>query len=444
MRNAGVLKNRVAVVAVFFAAVLLSSCAGGGTKPHANSLTPTSKRGASATSRPTTSAPPTKIPGPGGVQSSAILAENRQPGTSDWVISKPPATGTIEGFANTTYAAAGQNVALYVSTTAASFRVTAYRMGWYGGKGARQIWDSGPVTGRVQPPCPVTPGVNKVACDNWTPSLTVPITSSFVQGDYLLKLVGAGNEQSYVLLTVWDQSSTATYLVMARSLTEQGWNTYGGFSYYEGQGPCPKGSSSYPPCNRARVVSFDRPYAGSGNGSSDFLTNEYPLVRLMEQNGLDAAYVTDITVDQHPEILASHSTLLSLGHDETWTYNERQGAVQAVAHGMNIVFFGSASVLRHSRLQASPLGSAQEEVDYRDSSEDPLNGTGNPMQVTGNTWAAPPSSWSEVPFIGQIYAGYTVAGVVAMPLKVTEATSWIYRNTGLTDGALVPGVIVSD
>ena len=31
---------------------------------------------------------------------------------------------------------------------------------------------------------------------------------------------------------------------------------------------------------------------------SDFLINEYPLVRLMEKNGLDAAYSTDITVDR--------------------------------------------------------------------------------------------------------------------------------------------------
>jgi hypothetical protein len=381
------------------------------------------------------------IAGVDGVQSTAIIAENRLPGTRDWVISGEPPSGYIAGFANTTYASAGQDIELYVSTTAPTYRVTAYRMGWYGGAGARQIWASGDLPGRVQPACPVTPGVNMVSCDNWTASLSVPVTSAFVQGDYVFKLVGAGNEQSYVLMTIWDPASTATYLVMARSMTEQGWNTYGGYSYYQGEGSC---APTYPPCNRARVVSFDRPYAGSGYGSSDFLSNEYPLVRLMEKNGLDAAYVTDITVDQHPAILGNHHTLLSLGHDETWSYSEREGAVQAFNHGMNIVFFGAASVLRHSRLRPSALGPAQEEVDYRDSSEDPLDGRGNPMDVTGNTWSSPPSSWSEVPWIGQVYAGYTYPGASPLPLTVTEPTAWIYRDTGLQAGSQVPGVILSD
>jgi len=99
------------------------------------------------------------------------------------------------------------------------------------------------------------------------------VTEDFVPGDYLLKLISDGNAQSYVLLTIWDPSSTATYLVMNRSLVEQGWNAFGGYSFYQGEGRCILGSGPYPVCNRARVVSFDRPYAA--NGSSDFLDNEW-------------------------------------------------------------------------------------------------------------------------------------------------------------------------
>lgn len=447
--NARGLARWAAVAAAFTAAfTVLAGCSGaskGARAPttHSAPSTTLGVRTGRTQPAPTPSVPPqeVKISGIDGVQSEAIIDENRLPGTTDWVISRLPPTGYIEGFANTTYAAPGQNLTLYVSTTAPSFHVVAYRMGWYGGKGGRQVWASGQVAGRVQPGCPATPGTNMVACDNWAPSVTVPVTSAFVQGDYLFKLVGSGNQQSYVLMTIWDPNSTATYLVMARSLTEQGWNTFGGYSYYQGRGAC---APAYPPCNRARVVSFDRPYAGTGFGSSDFLSNEYPLVRLMEKYGLDAAYVTDITVDQDPAILAKHRTLLSLGHDETWTYNEREAAVQAFNHGMNVVFFGAAAVLRHSRLQPSPLGPAQEEVDYRDSTGDPLNGKGNPMQVTGNTWTSPPANWSEVPWIGQVYSGYTRPGVNPLPLKVTQPSAWIYRNTGLRAGALVPGVIVSD
>ena len=164
-----------------------------------------------------------------------------------------------------------------------------------------------------------------VACDNWSPSLTFDVTPAFVQGDYLIKLVGPGNRQSYVPLTIWDPASTATYVIKNDVFTWQAWNFYGGYDYYQGLGSCPPGV--YPICNRARVVSYDRPYAAE-NGSGNFLGLEYPLVRWAEQHGLDVTYATDLTVQEHPGYLLKHKVLLSLGHDECWSLGERQAAVR--------------------------------------------------------------------------------------------------------------------
>ncbi len=430
----------VAATVVALAAVMvlaLVAFAGGPTRSASSQRSATHPT--AATSRPTGT-----FLGPYGVESKAIIAENRLPGTTSWQITGTPPAGFIEGFADTTYASEGQSVGLYVSTSAPRFRVVAYRMGWYQGKGGHEVWASPEVPGTEQPPCPLTQGINMVSCDNWSKSLTIPITEAFMQGDYLLKLVGSGGQQSYVPLTVWDPASTAAYLVMARSLTEEGWNTFGGYSYYQGEGPCTLGqTSSYPPCNRARVVSFDRPY-DTGNGSSDFLTNEFPLVSFMERHGLDAAYVTDVTVDEHPQILLRHRAILSLGHDETWTWPELQGAETALAHGVNIVFFGAAALVRHSRLQPSPLGPDREEVDYRDETEDPLDGTGNAMEVTGNTFSSPPADLPPTELTGETYAGYLDAGVEPVPFVVENASAWIFKGTGLADGSSIPGVIVSD
>lgn len=391
--------------------------------------------------RPASAAP---YLGPDGVVSPAIVAENALPGTTAWKITSQPPSGYIQGWASTTYAAPGQQVGLYVTTTAPSFRVVAYRMGYYGGKGARKIWQSGVVAGQVQPACPVTPGINMVSCANWHRSLTVRITKAFVQGDYLFKLTASHGQQSYVLLTVWDPTSTAAYLVVARSLTEQGWNTYGGYSYYQGQGPCTLGqTSSYPPCNRARVVSFDRPYA-SGTGASDFLGDEYPLVRFMEEHGLDAAYVTDITLSQHPSIVLHHRVLLSLGHDETWTTAERNAAENGLAHGVNLAFMSAAPMVRHARLQASSIGPDREEVDYRNAAEDPLNGTGHTATVTGNTFATPPTNAPPTLLVGGEYSGYLYTTAPPAPFVVYDASSWIFKGTGLQNGSAIPGVISSD
>lgn len=383
---------------------------------------------------------PATFRGPDGLEAAWVVKENRLPGTTAWQIPRDVDEGAIEGFADVNDARQGQRVDFYVSTRAAAYTVQAYRMGYYQGKGGRLVWSSAHMAGHLQPACPVTPGVNMVACDNWTRSFSLTIPSDFPQGDYLFKLDAGPRAQAYVPLTVWLPTSHAAYLIMARSFTEQGWNTFGGFSFYQGEGSC---APTYPVCNRARIVSFDRPY-DTGNGASDFFGDEYPLVRFCEQHGLDVAYVTDITVTEHPNLVANHQVLLSLGHDESWSYQERVGMDDAVAKGTNVVFFGAASVLRHVRLQASPLGADREEVDYRDAQEDPLSAAGgSPMEITGNTWSSPPTDWSEIPFVGEEYSGYLYPGDTAS-FVVADAASWVYRGTGLHDGSVLPGVIASD
>lgn len=431
----------VALVVLSTLAVLVDQLAFTGT---ATPKTAARHHAPDSTSTTTTAPPlPATFLGPDGVESSAVIAENKLPGSPSWSLADAPGPGYIEGFADHVDAQAGDSVALYVSTDAPTFTVEAYRMGYYGGAGARLVWSSAPVAGTVQPTCPVTPVTNMVACDNWASSTSFSVTTAFVPGDYLLKLVSSTGHQSYVLLTVTDPSNHAAYLFVARSLTEQGWNSYGGFDYYQGTGPCPTGAPSYPVCNRARVVSFDRPYA-KGTGPADFLANEYPLVRFCEQHGLDVTYTTDVAVDADPGLLLDHKAILSLGHDETWTANERRGAEAALAHGVNVVFFGAAAVLRHARMEPSPLGPARQEVDYRDSTEDPLNGKGDPLQVTGNTFGSPPTSWPETSFVGELYSGYTEPGTPPVPFVVYDGSSWLFKGTGLGSGATVPGVIDSD
>jgi hypothetical protein len=338
------------------------------------------------------------------------------------------------------YAQAGQRVTLYISSTAPAVTVRAYRIGDYHGAGARLIWQSPPVRAAHQPPCPLTPGTNMVACDNWTPTLTVPVTADFVQGDYLFKLIGEDGAQSYIPLTVWDPHSHGAYLLKNDVFTWQAWNPYGGYDYYHGLGACPPGV--YPLCSRARVVSYDRPY-GDEHGTGDFLWLELPLVRFVEQHGLDVSYATDVTVAEHPEILADHKALLSLGHDECWSLPERLAADAAHRRGMNLAFFGASGVLRHVRSQPSPLGPDRELVDYRDSSADPLNGKGDPRQVTGNTWSVQPANWPETGFVGEAYNGFLEPDVRA-GLTVTDANAWLFRGTGLRDGATLRDVIGSD
>src|SRR6266700_2507969 len=129
-----------------------------------------------------------------------VVAENSLPGTSGWKIRHLGAEHEIEGYAGKASVLAGESVPLFVSTSAAGFRVTAYRLGWYQGYGAREVWRSGKIRGGAQRAARVAAHTNTVSTD-WDPALHVP-THDWPAGAYLLKLDADSGAQRYVPVTV--------------------------------------------------------------------------------------------------------------------------------------------------------------------------------------------------------------------------------------------------
>lgn len=381
---------------------------------------------------------PATFNGPNGRQARWVLAENQKPGTTSWQISGAQTATGILGYTDMVQAQVGQRVTLYVSTEAPAFKVEAFRMGYYHGRGARLVWRSKELAGSQQATCPVTPGINMVQCA-WKASLSLLVTKQWVQGEYLLKLVGSEGQQSYVPLTVWAPASRATYVIMDPVLTTQVFNPFGGYDLYQGATPCaPK---VYPCSTRARVVSFDRPY-GYGNGAGTYLTLVYPLTRLAEEDGLDVTYWTDITLATDGSALRHHTVLISAGHDEEWSLAMRDAAVTAAQSGVNLIFFGASAILRKVRLEASPLGADRQIVNYRDPQQDPLYGTDD-AQVSQNQWIQPPANWSPSELLGANYIGFDNSPTAA-PLVDSDPPSWLFAGTGLTQGQAIPSVLSND
>jgi hypothetical protein len=394
--------------------------------------------------RPVTSPPPVQLvalPG-GGVAPTAawVVKENALPGTTGWVVTGRQVPRSIEGFAEVTSTVPGSDVTLFVNTTAKSFHVEAYRMGYYQGLGGRLVWTSDDVGGVTQPPPTVDPALHTVQC-RWTPSLTVPVDASWPPGTYLLKLVGDGGEQQYVPLCVRDDDSTAAFVIQNSVTTWQAYNLWGGYSLYYG---LTSGGVSFGQdtggkdfASRARAVSFDRPYSQDwAQGASDFIGNEFPLIFHMEGLGLDVAYWTDVDLHARPELLLNHRCLFSLGHDEYWSLQMRNGALQAAGLGVNFGFLGANACYRQIRLQSTPVGPNRLEVCYKSAAEDPMYGT-NDAVVTGPEWVAPPTSWAESQLIGSMYQD---VGADA-DLVVADPSSWVWAGTGVTAGQHIPQVV---
>ena len=272
------------------------------------------------------------------------VPENALPGTSDWVIHNLGGEHEIEGYAGKASLLQGESFPLFVSTTARGFTATAYRLGWYQGHGARQVWKSKTVSGGAQQAATVSEATNTVTTD-WDPVLQVP-TDDWPPGAYLVKLDADTGAQRYVPVTVRSPSLRGKVVLKSCVQTWQAYNTWGGYDLYKG----PTGAYA----DRSLVVSLDRPY--DENGANMFLTYERNVVKLaeyltMEKGGLDLAYVTSMDIDADPHLLDGASALVSMGHDEYWTPQERANVTAARDKGVNLAFLGANAMFRRTRLQ---------------------------------------------------------------------------------------------
>jgi hypothetical protein len=376
------------------AVAAVSGCAGDSEPPAAR-----------ATSRTTVRAPARR----------RAVAENSLPGDPHWEIRQLGAWNAIMGYAGAASVLTGQSFPLFVSTTSSGFRVRAFRLGWYGGDGARQVWQSGSLRGQQQNGPGFTDSTNTVYTD-WDPVLEVP-TDDWPAGAYLLRLDADSGAQRYV--PVWVRSaSTAGKVVLKASVgTWQAYNTWGGYDLYIG-GP----TQSYG--DRSLAVNLNRPY--DINGAAMFLTYERNMVVLAESLGLPLAYVTGMDIAADPYLLDGASALISGGHDEYWTPAERSYVTAARDAGVNLAFLGANAMFRRTRLDSG----GRLVICYKTSyTQDPMYGVDNAL-VTSD-WREPPDPDPESSLIGTIYEGYPAVA----PYVVVSPKSWLFTGTGVPNGA---------
>ncbi|HSA49561.1 MAG TPA: N,N-dimethylformamidase beta subunit family domain-containing protein [Yinghuangia sp.] len=350
-----------------------------------------------------------------------LAQENSRPGTGDWRV--PERWGAdLMGFLDTDSAACGDTVRIRLTGTGPA-RVTAYRLGWYGGAGGRAVWSSKEVPSTVRSKGPVAPPTYTVET-NWPVALKFTVGADWPPGYYLLVLRNKSGSAYGMQLTVRDDAGSAPLLFQASNLTAQAYNTYGGYGLYSGPAD-PTAART----DRARVASFERPYTGSGYLVPFWY--DIPMVQALERTGLDVDYATDIDIDRRPSQLLRHNALIIGGHSEYWTRRMYDAAEAARDRGVNIAFFGANTVYWHTRLEPSPAGPDRRVAVYRKFNEDPLAAQ-DPQQATV-TWRESPLNRGEHRLVGSTWGGLGVIG----SFRVLDASSWIYDGTGVHDGQVL-------
>ena len=416
------LKLAIAVAAVTVAAGCTTSAH---RPPTAHSPAPAGTT--SAPSSPQPSAPASAAAGPASWPSAAAVRfEDSRPGSAAWnkgisfALSYP-----LNGFADHASVLPGASVRLFISSVDGPVTVQAFRMGWYGGVGARLVQSYPSVTRVSQPAGTMSAATHTYSDANWTPSLTVD-TTGWVPGDYLFLLTDAQGHGRWVPLTVRSSSTSGAIVLINAVTTWQAYNAYGGYSLYQG----PHGGYA----DRAYAVSFDRPI-DYGAGAGDFYGNELPVVQLAEKLDLPVAYVTDTDIDADPHLLDGARAVISLGHDEYWSQAMRDEVTRdRDAHGMNVAFLGANAVYRHIRMSATPIGPERLETDYKDGSIDPIRHT-DPAEATYQ-WRYGPDPRPESVLTGAYYQCNPVQG----DMVVADPSNWLFHGVSVSAGMHLSGL----
>ncbi|MDZ7577653.1 MAG: DUF6605 domain-containing protein [Candidatus Nanopelagicales bacterium] len=350
-----------------------------------------------------------------------IASENSLPGNRGWRAAKTRSSDwrAMSGFADRSSATPGDRVRLFVSTGARKWRVSAYRMGWYGGAQGRRVWTSEVQPGQRQDGSGFV-AATRTSYADWRQSLSFT-TQGWSPGMYLLRLKGSNGAESLIPLVVRSPDVAGRIVLVMADTTWQAYNEWGGRSAYFGPGGFE---------DRARAVSFARPYT-SGSGTGKYLAYEHPVVRMAERLGIDVSYVAASDLDVDPRALSGAEGVLSLGHNEYWSVPQRAAVTKARDAGVDLAFLGANTMFWRVRLVEGPAGARMMEI-YKSAWEDPVDGPTTTARFRDEPGADPEHS-----LVGQDYECYPATGTYT----VTDPGFFLFRGTGIGVNGTVPGIL---
>jgi hypothetical protein len=356
-----------------------------------------------------------------------IQQENAQSGVQSW---NGPGTSLVEMYASQIGILPGDQIDVHVNTRPVSrYRISVYRLGWYGGAGGRLMTCvpscGGDKSGQEQVQAWTSAVDGPPLRPNWPVTDVVHTGTDWPSGYYELRAeltsgpdAGKGTT-TYVIVREPIGTHASQILVQVPVNTWEAYNQWGGKSLYDFEGP------------RARRVSFDRPWGKYANSP---LWWEIQLVRFLEREGYDVSYQTDVDTDADPASLLRHRLVMTAGHDEYWTKNIRDAFDTALAAGTNLAFMGANTGYGQVRYEDG----GRTIVTYKDATLDPepdpslktvmfrqLDPTRPECMIEGvqHRWQPPHQNGPH---------DYTVVAPANDP--------WL-ANTGLTPGTVIADVV---
>ena len=380
-----------------------------------------------------------------------IVLENQKPGTprSVWAIQPGDNSTLTQGFATAISTNVGGTVQFKINnlTGNPNYRVDVYRLGYYGGNGARLITSlQHQAAAAIVQPAPIRDvSTGLVDAGNWSVTDSWNVPTDATSGVYIANVIN-GTEIFQIPFIIRDDASHSDIVLQTSDQDWQAYNGWGGANLYFGNGPGINGS--------AYAVSYNRPLVtrdGTGTfsegGDSPF-TAEIAAIYWLEQNGYDVSYISGIDAATNGSLLLNHKVFMDAGHDEYWTEAQRAN-VEAAAHaGVNLAFLTANEIFWKTRLAPSIDGSGTANrtlISYKDTHANALIDPSG--QATGNF--SDPRFGAPLPsnqLTGTLFAVNAFRyDTITIPYPMTQLRFW--RNTTVAQtspgqtASLVPGLL---
>jgi len=235
----------------------------------------------------------------------------------------------VEGYPSRQSYAPGEVVEFHVSTTAPTYALEVARLG----RERKKVFQADGIPGAEH----AVPELASVEGCSWPAGYQLKIPADWTSGYYevTLRVADGGGkftqrnrrtatESCFFVVRSKAPGDDANILLQLATNTYNAYNNWGGSSLYGYHGRA---------FLQGHQVSFRRPPA------SQFSNWEAPFVAWAEEHGFALVYCTNLDLELKPELVKNYRLVLSVGHDEYWSWGMRDTLEDYIAQGGNVAFF---------------------------------------------------------------------------------------------------------
>ena len=244
------------------------------------------------------------------------------------------------------------------------YKVEVFRLGYYGGDGAREVAEWTNTDATVQPSALYDATRGLVDAGNWSVTDSWQVPEDAVSGVYLVRLQRLdadgnpidGRDQPDPLRRPQRRRAPRHRAADLRhhlaGLQRLGRQQRPGRRQplrrperHRRLGPDRRAPAPHSQ-DRAYAVSYNRPIItdtgeSTASGAQDYLFGaDYAAIQWLEKNGYDVAYISGVDTDRlGADYLKNYKAFISVGHDEYWSGGQRANVEAARDAGVNLLFW---------------------------------------------------------------------------------------------------------